>query len=62
MVLGGGWHGHNFLLGIERLGGTDMIMVMQYSFFRVDGRVVALYCAATWDLFEKTEQEMMKGK
>ncbi|MCL2564927.1 MAG: hypothetical protein FWE24_03845 [Defluviitaleaceae bacterium] len=50
-VLGGGWHGHNSALILSKLTGTDMVMVVNASFFRVDGHVQALYCTESGALF-----------
>ena len=50
-VIGYGWHGHNSAFGLERLLDTDMVMIMNYSYFRVDGSVQGLYCTATGALF-----------
>jgi len=50
-VIGGGMHGHNSAFDMVQLMDTNFVMVMQLSFFRVDGNVVALYCTATGALF-----------
>jgi hypothetical protein len=50
-VLGGGWHGHNSGFGMQQLAGTDMVKIMQYSYFGVDGAVLGLYCTTTGSLF-----------
>ena len=50
-VLGSGWDGHNSYFRMQHLAGTDMIMIMQLSFFRIDGVVDALYCTTTGALF-----------
>jgi hypothetical protein len=51
-VLGGGWHGHNSALGVQRLAGTDIVMVTHFSFFRIHGWVQSLYCTTTGALFQ----------
>jgi len=50
-VLGGGWHGHNAAFSIQQLAGSDMVMIMQLNFFRVDGWVTSLYCNTTGAFF-----------
>ena len=50
-TLGGGWHGHNSAFGMQRLANMDMVMVMNFSFFWVDGSVQGLFCTATGTLF-----------
>jgi len=50
-TIGAGWHGHNSGFGAERLLDTDMIMIMDYSFFLVDGSVQGLFCTKTGAFF-----------
>ena len=50
-VLGGGWHGHNTGFGIRHLVGTDLVMIVEFSFFRLDDSVQGLYCTNTGALF-----------
>jgi len=50
-VLGRGLHGHNVAFGIDRLTTTDIVMIMGFNFFTVDGRVLGLYCTTTGHLF-----------
>jgi len=58
-VLGGGWYGHNAGFGIQQLAGTDMIMIKQLNYFKVDGWVLGLYCTTTGVLFSLVPQEML---
>jgi len=50
-VLGSGSDGHNWIFHIQHLPGTDMVMIINLSVFRLDGSVQALYCTATGALF-----------
>ena len=53
-ILGGGWSGHNSGFGMQRLGDTGMVMIMDLNFFTVDGWVQGLYCTVTGALFSLT--------
>ena len=50
-ALGSGFHGHNYILDVQQLPGTDMVMIVQLDYFKVDGRVVSLYNTATGAFF-----------
>lgn len=50
-VLGGGWDGNNASFGMRQLLDTDIVKIVQFNFFRVDGWVVGLYCTDTGALF-----------
>ena len=50
-VIGGGGHGHNCAFDIRRFQDTDMVKIMEFNFFRIDGRVQGLFCTATGALF-----------
>ncbi|MCL2619490.1 MAG: hypothetical protein FWD97_00970 [Defluviitaleaceae bacterium] len=50
-VLGGGWHGHNAGFSIRQLADIDVVLIMQFNFFTIDGLVRAVYCTATETLF-----------
>jgi hypothetical protein len=56
-VIGNGLNGHNVGFGMERVPNTDMLMVMDYIYFRVDGQVQGVYCTATGALFSLSVTE-----